>query len=101
MAGIQDRHEGEGNGDIRIGARLLSGRLDLAAGGEPAARRGAQVYAPSLDGCGERKHQVRPGITTETHADEIAQLLFYEDLQRCRAGRHQLGRHGGVPGRRS
>jgi pimeloyl-ACP methyl ester carboxylesterase len=40
-----------------------------------------QVYAPSLDGCGERKGTVRPGITTETHADEIAQLLFYEDLK--------------------
>lgn len=42
---------------------------------------GHRVYAPSLDGCGERKGTVRPGITTETHADEIAQLLFYEDLK--------------------
>ena len=42
---------------------------------------GHQVYAPSLDGCGERKGTMRPGITTETHADEIAQLLFYEDLK--------------------
>lgn len=41
---------------------------------------GHEVYAPTLDGCGERKGAVRPGITTETHADEIAQLLFYEDL---------------------
>jgi pimeloyl-ACP methyl ester carboxylesterase len=41
---------------------------------------GHRVYAPSLDGCGERHSQVRPGITTETQADEIAQLLFYEDL---------------------
>src|SRR5712691_1628414 len=42
---------------------------------------GHQAYAPSLDGCGERKGSVRPGITTETQADEIAQLLFYEDLK--------------------
>ena len=42
---------------------------------------GHRVYAPSLDGCAERKDQVRPGITTETQADEIAQLLFYEDLK--------------------
>ena len=42
---------------------------------------GHQVYAPSLDGCGERKGTVRPGITTETQADEVAQLLFYEDLK--------------------
>jgi len=42
---------------------------------------GHEVYAPSLDGCAERKGAVRPGITTETQADEIAQLLFYEDLR--------------------
>jgi pimeloyl-ACP methyl ester carboxylesterase len=42
---------------------------------------GHRVYAPSLDGCAERKSQVRPGITTESQADEIAQLLFYEDLK--------------------
>lgn len=41
---------------------------------------GHRVYAPTLDGCGERKGQVRAGITTETQADEVAQLLFYEDL---------------------
>src|SRR5207302_4686373 len=42
---------------------------------------GHQVYTPSLDGCAERKSTVRPGITTETQADEVAQLLFYEDLK--------------------
>jgi pimeloyl-ACP methyl ester carboxylesterase len=42
---------------------------------------GHKVYAPSLDGCAERKHSLRPGITTETHAAEIADLLFYEDLR--------------------
>src|SRR6266853_6291800 len=42
---------------------------------------GRRVYAPTLDGCAERKSQVRPGITTETQADEVAQLLFYEDLK--------------------
>jgi pimeloyl-ACP methyl ester carboxylesterase len=42
---------------------------------------GHSVYAPSLDGCAERKHSLRPGITTETHAAEIADLLFYEDLR--------------------
>lgn len=39
------------------------------------------VYAPSLDGCGERRHSLRPGITVETHAQEIADLLFFEDLR--------------------
>src|SRR5690348_8525180 len=41
---------------------------------------GHVAYAPTLDGCGERKHQVRPGITVATHAQEVADFLFYEDL---------------------
>jgi len=41
---------------------------------------GHLVLAPSLDGCGERAPAVRPGITTETHAAELAGLLFAEDL---------------------
>ena len=41
---------------------------------------GNNVFAPTLDGCAERSHQVRNGITTETHGDEIANLLFYEDI---------------------
>src|SRR6267143_195978 len=51
---------------------------------KPVATRlraaGHLVFAPTLDGCGERSHLVRPGITIGTHAREIAQLLFYEDL---------------------
>ena len=42
---------------------------------------GHDVYAPTLDGCGERASQVRAGIDTESQADEVAQLLFYEDLE--------------------
>jgi pimeloyl-ACP methyl ester carboxylesterase len=52
---------------------------------KPVAERlrkaGHVVYAPTLDGCGERKHQLRAGITNSTHAAEIAQLMFYEDLR--------------------
>jgi len=51
---------------------------------KPVATRlrdgGHRVLAPTLDGCGERHDQVRAGITVGTHAREIAQLLFYEDL---------------------
>ncbi len=51
---------------------------------QPTAARlraaGHLVHAPSLDGCGERRHALRPGINVETHAAEIAELLFYEDL---------------------
>jgi pimeloyl-ACP methyl ester carboxylesterase len=41
---------------------------------------GHRVFAPSLDGCGERRHALRPGISTETHGAEIAELLMFEDL---------------------
>src|SRR5262249_18015033 len=41
---------------------------------------GHMVFAPSLDGCAERSHAVRAGITVGTHAREVAQLLFSEDL---------------------
>lgn len=43
--------------------------------------QGHNVLAPSLDGCAERAPQVRAGITTETHGEEIAQLLFFHDLK--------------------
>lgn len=42
---------------------------------------GHTVFAPSLDGCGERRHALRPGIDTESQAAEIAELLFFEDLR--------------------
>ena len=42
--------------------------------------QGHDVRTPTLDGCAERAGALRPGITTETHADEIARLLFYDDL---------------------
>jgi pimeloyl-ACP methyl ester carboxylesterase len=42
---------------------------------------GHLVYAPTLDGCAERREQVRPGITVGSHAREVASVLFYEDLR--------------------
>src|ERR1700677_2377418 len=42
---------------------------------------GHAVFAPTLDGCAERAGALRPGITNTTHARELAQLLFYEDLR--------------------
>jgi pimeloyl-ACP methyl ester carboxylesterase len=51
---------------------------------QPVAKRlraeGHLVYAPSLDGCGERHHAVRRGITVGTQGREVAQLLVSEDL---------------------
>jgi pimeloyl-ACP methyl ester carboxylesterase len=52
---------------------------------KPVARRlraaGHLVFAPTLDGCAERAHTIRAGITVGSHAREIAGLLFYEDLK--------------------
>src|SRR5215470_6955792 len=52
---------------------------------KPVAQRlrgaGQEVYAPTLEGCGERHDQIRAGITVGTHAHEVARLLFYEDLE--------------------
>ena len=42
---------------------------------------GHTVYAPTLEGCAERRHELRAGIDTTMHATEIAELLFYEDLR--------------------
>ena len=46
-----------------------------------SAFRCHMVYTPTLDGCGERAAQLRPGITTETQAAEVAKLLWSEDLE--------------------
>jgi pimeloyl-ACP methyl ester carboxylesterase len=41
---------------------------------------GHTVFAPTLDGCAERRLALRPGIDTESQAAEISEMLFFEDL---------------------
>ena len=41
---------------------------------------GETVYAPTLDGCAERRHALRPGVTVAAQAREVADMMFYEDL---------------------
>ena len=48
---------------------------------ERLSANGHNVLAPTLDGCAELGHQLRPGITTETHGEQIAKLLYYHDLK--------------------
>jgi pimeloyl-ACP methyl ester carboxylesterase len=43
--------------------------------------KGHNVLAPTLDGCAERAAGLRAGITTETHGQEIAKLLYFHDLK--------------------
>ena len=63
------------------------------------ARRATACSRRSLDGCAEREHALRPGITTETHGAEIADLLFYEDLHDVVLVGTSSRRHGDVPRR--
>jgi len=44
---------------------------------------GHTVYAPTMDGCGERRHQLRPGIDTSTYVAEVSDLLFYGNCPGC------------------
>ncbi len=41
---------------------------------------GHNVFAPTLDGCAERRATLRPGIDTESQAAEVADMLHFEDL---------------------
>ncbi|MGK0169671.1 MAG: pimeloyl-ACP methyl ester carboxylesterase [Gammaproteobacteria bacterium] len=38
------------------------------------------VHVPTLDGCAERKASLRFGISVTSAAQELAELMFYEDL---------------------
>lgn len=42
--------------------------------------QGHAVYVPCLDGCAERAASVRAGITTESQAEEVVEMLRLEDL---------------------
>lgn len=41
---------------------------------------GHAVYRPTLDGCAELSHTIRPEITLDTQGKQVADLLSYEDL---------------------
>jgi pimeloyl-ACP methyl ester carboxylesterase len=43
--------------------------------------KGHSVYVPTLDGCAERAMNIRSGISTETHAQEVARFLWSEDVK--------------------
>lgn len=51
---------------------------------QPVARRlraeGHDVHAPSLTGLGDRRHLLSADVDLLTHVQDVASLLFYEDL---------------------
>jgi len=42
--------------------------------------RGAEAFAPTLIGLGERAHLASPEVGLQTHILDILGLLYYEDL---------------------
>ena len=75
-------NKGERNDRLRAHSRCLPGRLDLEVRVRAPARQGPTTFwRVTLDGCGERASQIGAGITTETHGEEIAKLLYFHDLK--------------------
>ncbi|MBN1381045.1 MAG: alpha/beta hydrolase [Deltaproteobacteria bacterium] len=48
---------------------------------EPLRAAGHIVHTPTLEGCAERYPRIRPGITIDTHVQELIGYLFYHDLK--------------------
>lgn len=44
-------------------------------------RRGAEVFAPTLTGLGERVHLASPDVGLTTHIQDVLAVLHYEDLR--------------------
>jgi pimeloyl-ACP methyl ester carboxylesterase len=43
--------------------------------------KGHEVYAPTMTGCGERSHLLRPDIDLDFHINDIVKVLECEDLR--------------------
>lgn len=43
--------------------------------------RGHDVFTPSLSGCAEHFHHYPAAVTLDTHVNDVAELLFHEDLK--------------------
>ena len=58
---------------------------------------GHSVFTPTLDGCAERRQALRPGIDTESQAEEVSKMLFFEDLRDIVLVGTSCGWHGRRP----
>ncbi len=52
---------------------------------------GHEVHAPTLTGLGERRHLIGPEVTLDTHVEDVAALLFHEDLREVILVGHSYG----------
>ncbi|HYR94951.1 MAG TPA: alpha/beta hydrolase [Methylomirabilota bacterium] len=44
---------------------------------------GHQMYRPTLTGLADRSHLLSPSVDLKTHISDVAELLFYEDIDRA------------------
>jgi pimeloyl-ACP methyl ester carboxylesterase len=56
--------------------------------------RGHQVFTPTLTGLGERAHLTSPAVNVSLHARDIANVIFYEGLEKVLLVAHS---YGGMP----
>ncbi|HEY3190963.1 MAG TPA: alpha/beta hydrolase family protein [Solirubrobacteraceae bacterium] len=57
----------------------------------PLRAAGHEVHAPTLTGLGERAHLLGRHVDLATHVQDVAQLLFYEDLREVVLVGHSYG----------
>lgn len=52
---------------------------------------GHEVYCPTLSGLAENRHRLDASINLETHIEDVASLLFHEDLSNVYLAGHSYG----------
>lgn len=63
----------------------------LEKGGALLRAAGHEVYTPTLTGLGDRSHLLGPGVSLDTHVQDIVGLLEYEDLREAVVVGHSYG----------
>lgn len=57
----------------------------------PLRAAGHTVFTPTLTGLGERAHLLSPAVRLETHIEDVANVLRYEDLRQVILVGHSYG----------
>lgn len=52
---------------------------------------GHEVHCPTLSGCADRRHLLNAAIDLDTHVEDVASLLFHEDLRQVYLAGHSYG----------
>jgi pimeloyl-ACP methyl ester carboxylesterase len=74
--------------DVVLVHGAMHGGWCWPAAAELLAAGGHRVLSPTLTGQGERRGSLHPGLGHGQHVDELAELLFFEDLHEVRLVLH-------------